>query len=211
MHSNPRSQQRRAPGGDTESLMEVDEGPINPSTPPRHTCIPDEAIQEVCEGLGFHVRPDYDDSRIGRSLDVVWSIVCRALSQDPDVCQRLASVDEYRSNVKHMGEKQFIDILRDLAKMNSWRNLLENGTFLSPFCPCTLILFCILDVFLKQCPVESSQSRWIESEDSVNGTKWLKLLHKSLIVSDRSHHTGMEFGIQRRCCKRAPCDHLQLP
>ncbi|KIM51727.1 hypothetical protein SCLCIDRAFT_605891 [Scleroderma citrinum Foug A] len=172
MHSNPSNQQRRAPGGDTESLMEVDEGPINPSTPPRHTCIPDEVIQEVCEGLGFHVRPDYDDSRIGRSLDVVWSIVCRALSQDPDVCQRLASVDEYRSNVKHMGEKQFIDILRDLAKMNSWRNLLEN------------------DVFLKQCPVESSQSRWIENEDSVN---------------------GMELGIQRRCCKRAPCDHLQLP
>ena len=191
--------------------MEVDEGPINPSTPPRHTCIPDEAIQKACERLGLNVRPDHDDEHIEQSLDVVRAIVRGALLQDPDVRPRLASEDEYRSNVKHMGEKQFIDILRDLAKTNSWRNLLENGTFLSPFGPCTLILFCILDVFLKKGPVESSQSRWIESEDSVNGTKWLKLLHKSLIVSDRSHHTGMEFGFQRRCCKRAPCDHLQLP
>ncbi|KIM54460.1 hypothetical protein SCLCIDRAFT_376421 [Scleroderma citrinum Foug A] len=166
MHSNPRNQQRRAPGGDTESLMEVDEGPINPSTPPRHTCIPDEAIQEASERLGLNVRPDHDDRFIEQSLDVVWVIVRRALSQDPDVRQRLT---------------------------NFWRNLLEN------------------DVFLKQRPVESSQSRWIESEDSVNGMRWLKLLHKSLIVSDRSYHTGMEFGIQRRCCKRAPCDHLQLP
>ena len=84
---------------------------------------------------------------------------------------RLASQEEYLSNVKHMGDERFIDLLRDLAKANSWRDLFKNGTFLSPFCLCTLILFCILDIFFKPRPVGSFRSRWIESEDSVNGTK----------------------------------------
>jgi len=173
MHSNPINQQHGEPGGDTESSMEVDEGPINPSTPPRHitsTNIPDQAIQKACKSLGRNIRPDDDNEHILLSLDVVWYLVYQALSQDPSVRPRLASEEEYLSNVK-MGEEQFLDLLRDLAKTNSWRDLLTNGTFLSPFGLCTLILFCILDIFFKQRPVGSSQLRWIESKESANGMK----------------------------------------
>jgi len=172
MHSNPINQQHGEPGGDTESSMEVDEGPINPSTPPGHiTNIPDQAIQEACEELEYIVHPDHHNKRILRSLHTFYNIVYQVLSQDPSVRPRLASQEEYLSNVKHMGEERFIDLLRDLAKTNSWRDLFKNGTFLSPFGLCTLILFCILDIFFKQRPVGSSRSRWIESEESVNGMK----------------------------------------
>jgi len=146
MHSNPSNQQHGEPGGHTESSMEVDEGPINPSTPPRHITnanIPDQAIQEACEDLGRIIRPDDHNMRILLWLGVVWFLVYQALSQDPNVSPRLASEDEYRSNVKHMGEERFFDLLRDLAKTNSWRDLFKNSTFLSLFglCAPNIILY----------------------------------------------------------------------
>jgi hypothetical protein len=112
----------------------------NPSTPTRSTppstqpkvSISDNTLQEVCQDLQRYIQPDASDKVILRSLNVVWISVNEALQEDPSLKTRLADKDEFRGNVEKYGEKQFIELLRDMAKKKNWGDLLDNRTsFLS--------------------------------------------------------------------------------
>jgi hypothetical protein len=101
-----------------ESLIQVDEpdNHVNPSmlrspigTPTsRQTrfAIPDKRIEFVCESLGRCIGPDDDDVTIQYSLKFVWLTVEHALSEDPEVIERLANMDEFEANVKDEGVKR---------------------------------------------------------------------------------------------------------
>jgi len=83
----------------------------------------------MCKKLELIIQPDDDDDSI---LGVVWFFVNKALKEGPILKPRLADEGEFRGNVQKYGEKQFIDLLKDMAKKKNWGDLLENRTsFLS--------------------------------------------------------------------------------
>jgi hypothetical protein len=79
----------------------------------------------VCESLGRCIGPDDDDVTIQYSLKFVWLTVEHALSEDPEVIERLANMDEFEANVKDEGVKKVIELLRDTAKKGSWLDMIE--------------------------------------------------------------------------------------
>jgi hypothetical protein len=152
----------------------------NPSTPTRSTppstqpkvSISDNTLQEVCQDLQRYIQPDASDKVILRSLNVVWISVNEALQEDPSLKTRLADKDEFRGNVEKYGEKQFIELLRDMAKKKNWGDLIENrASFLSSdLKPSDRVLS--LAVFFNQTPSDESnppKSEW--SEVSKNGAQ----------------------------------------
>jgi hypothetical protein len=121
--------------------MQVDEPAddhTNPSTPERpilpptvtqsRVSIPEKAVQGVCKQLERYILPGDDDNSIREDLNIVWIVVHDALSQAQTLRARLADQDEFQENVQKYGEKEFIELLRDMAKRKNWRDLLENGT-----------------------------------------------------------------------------------
>ena len=102
-------------------------------TPPqtRLANIPAEVFQESCEALGNIIRPEYDNSRIQRSLGHVWMAIRIALEKDPKLEGHLADIKEFLANVKRKGEPKFIDSLKDMAESGIWAGLFEDGMFSS--------------------------------------------------------------------------------
>ncbi len=146
MFSNPHARQLLQSGDDVfgGAPMQVEDpadNNENPSTPKRPTppstqstiCISEQTIQEMCENLDRNIRPGDDDARIRRSLGYVFVAVCDALAEDPNRKARLANRDQFEENVKQNDEQQFINLLRDIAKKGSWRDLLPNRTSFSYF------------------------------------------------------------------------------
>ncbi|KAI0274350.1 hypothetical protein BGY98DRAFT_935949 [Russula aff. rugulosa BPL654] len=86
----------------------------------------------MCDVLGRCIGPDDDDAKIQDSLKHVWFLVEGALSEDPEVIERLANVDEFEANVKDEGVKKVIELLRDTAKKGSWLDMIENRIFFKP-------------------------------------------------------------------------------
>jgi len=120
----------------SEVPMEVDEpaaGPttpkksILPSTPPR-VSIPETAVQTLREVLDDIIIPTSEDDRIQRHLGTVWFAVHEALSQDETKNTRLADEAQFLENVNEIGKEPFINLLRNMARRQYWRDLLENGT-----------------------------------------------------------------------------------
>jgi hypothetical protein len=185
----------------------------NPSTPTRPTppstqstiCISEQTIQEMCENLELfsHIIKTGDDARIRRSLGHVWFTVRRALQEDPNLKARLASEDQFKENVKQNDEQQFIDLLRDIAKKQSWRDLLQNGTsFLYFDLKCSDRVLSP-DLFLNKDFVDPTQPQWSLSEASEIGARLsLRPLYISFIVSDHSLCKCMAFQFPRRRGKR---------
>jgi hypothetical protein len=149
MDSNPHVRRQLQSEDDpfqvSESLgrLQLDE-PANdnpsPSTPTRSTLpsmqpkttIPDRALRVMCSILERSIEPDDDDDDIQYSLVTVWFNVNEALKEDPILKTRLADKGEFVENVEKYGEKQFIDLLKDMAKKKNWGDLLDNRTsFLS--------------------------------------------------------------------------------
>jgi hypothetical protein len=86
----------------------------------------------MCSILERSIEPDDDDDDIQYSLVTVWFNVNEALKEDPILKTRLADKGEFVENVEKYGEKQFIDLLKDMAKKKNWGDLLDNRTsFLS--------------------------------------------------------------------------------
>ena len=94
--------------------------------------ISDENFKDTCELLGCIVHRFYRDDDDTETQDIVpctvWSIVQKALSNDLEVIERIADVDEFKANVEHEGVKRFRELLRDTAKRGSWLDLIENST-----------------------------------------------------------------------------------
>jgi hypothetical protein len=113
------------------SLMQVDE-PVpathvksTPLSTPSRVSVPEEAVQELGKELEVYIQSSLSNDRI---LCHVWISVHDALKRDQTLRTRLANQDEFKENVKKSGEDQFIDLLKDIAKRRSWRELLENST-----------------------------------------------------------------------------------
>jgi len=200
MSSNPHAQQLLQSEDDVfgGTRMQVDnptDNNENRSTPTRPTppstqstiCISEQSIQEMCENLDRIIRPGDDDARIRRSLGLVFVAVCDALAEDPNRKARLANRDQFEENVKKEGEQQFINLLRDIAKKESWRDLLQNGTsFLYSDLKCSDRVLSP-DVFLNKNFVDPSQPKWRLSETSEIGARLsLRPLYISFIVSDHT-------------------------
>ena len=50
------------------------------------------------------------------SLEIVWGAVKRTLRNYPKMEKYLASLEEFLQNVRQKSEKEFIDLLKDMAK-----------------------------------------------------------------------------------------------
>ena len=66
-------------------------------------------FQEACEFLVNIIRPEYDDRRILRCLNIVQTIVQDALKQDMKLKRHLADEGEFVDNVKSKGRQDFIN------------------------------------------------------------------------------------------------------
>jgi len=141
---------------DDEVPMEVDEpaaaGPttpkksIPPSTTPR-VYIPEAAFETLHEVLNDIILPTSKDDRIQRHLGTIWLAVHKALSQDETKNTRLADEAQFLKNVNEIGKGSFINLLRDMARRQSWRDLLENGTYSFRLISSTLIVPCFQRCF----------------------------------------------------------------
>jgi hypothetical protein len=87
------------------------------------------------------VQPDDSDKDIQDSLIIIWFNVSKALKEDPILKARLAEEDEFQENVQKYGEKQFFDLLKDMAKKKNWGDLLENSTSFLSSASSALIVF----------------------------------------------------------------------
>jgi len=200
MSSNPHAQRPLQPVHDVfrETPMQVDDtadNNENPTTPTRPTppstkstiCISEQTIQKMCRHLERNITTDDDDDWIRQSLGQVFVAVRNALQEDPNLKARLASEAQFNENVKKEGEQQFINLLRDIAKKESWRDLLQNGTsFPYSDLECSDRVLSP-DVFLNSNFADPSQPKWSLSEASEIGARLsLRPLYISFIVSDHS-------------------------
>jgi len=112
-----------------------------------------------------------DDDCIRESLDMVFFAVSHALQEDSNLKARLANDDQFNKNVKKKDEQQFINLLRDIAKKGSWRDLLQNGTsFLYFDLKCSDRVLSP-DVFFNNDFVDPTQPQWSLSEASEIGAR----------------------------------------
>ena len=164
--------------------MQVDEvvdNPANPSTPMKlgsvspmaqsGISISDEILHTMYRTLGRQVQAGDEDDVIKDSLELVWGAVERALRNYPKMGKSLASLEEFLQNVRQKSEKEFIDLLKDMAKKKTWRDLLENGTsFLSSTLERSDHLLSP-DVFWKRVPESLDQPQWSLSQASQDGAQ----------------------------------------
>jgi hypothetical protein len=216
MSSNPHAQQLLQSEDDVcgGTLTQVDDpadNNNNPSTPRRPTppstqsriCISEQTIQKMCKQVERSIRPEDDDDWIRQSLGLVFAAVRNALAEDPNRKACLASEDQFKKNVKKKDEQQFINLLRDIAKKESWRDLLQNGTsFLYFDLECSDRILSP-DVFLNKDFVDPTQPQWrLSSASEIGARLSLRPLYISFIVSDHSLCKCMAFHFPRRRGKR---------
>ncbi len=96
--------------------------------------VPDYAVREMGDQLERFVPQLYDNSF---PPFLVWFFVNNAL-RHPEQKGLVANQEEFKENVKHLGEETFINLLRDVETRKDWPSLLRNGTaysflILSPF------------------------------------------------------------------------------
>jgi hypothetical protein len=215
MFSNPHAQQPLQSGDDVfgGAPMQVEDPADNNENPfmsARPTiCISEQTIQKMCKQVERAIRPDDDDDWIRQSLGYVFLALRDALQEDPNRKARLASEDQFKENVKKKDEQQFINLLRDIAKKESWRDLLQNGTsFLYFDLECSDRVLSP-DVFLNKDFVDPTQPQWrLSSASEIGARLSLRPLYISFIVSDHSLCKCMAFHFPRRCGKRTYYDHL---
>jgi hypothetical protein len=138
-------------------------------------------------------------------LDFVWVAVRDALQEDPNLKARLANENQFKENVKKKDEQQFINLLRDIAKKESWRDLLQNGTsFLYFELKCSQADRVLSpEVFLNNNFVDPTQPQWgLSSASEIGARLSLRPLYISFIVSDHSLCKCMAFHFPRRRGKR---------
>jgi hypothetical protein len=215
MFSNPHAQQPLQSGDDVfgGAPMQVEDPADNNENPfmsARPTiCISERTIQKMCKNLERLIRTDDDDDCVLESLDYVFFSVRNALQEDPNRKARLANEDQFKENVNKAGEQQFINLLKDIAKKKSWRDLLQNGTSFLYFDLKYSDRVLSPDVFLNSNFVDPTKPKWRLSEASEIGARLSsRLLYISFIVSDHSLYACVGYTFQRRRGKRTYEDHL---
>jgi hypothetical protein len=92
----------------------------------------EQIINLACDTLGRLVHHDDKESHILSRMKSIWGAVNGAL-YDMKASGSLAEYDEFRANVKDKGDKEFVEVLRDLAEKNCWSDLFQNCMFLFSF------------------------------------------------------------------------------
>jgi hypothetical protein len=85
----------------------------------------EQTFEDECDDLRRIVLPKDNDNRVKRALNLVWAVVSDTLKQRNK--GDLATLGQFRNNVKRKGEPQFFDLLRDIAGRDAWHELFENG------------------------------------------------------------------------------------
>jgi hypothetical protein len=133
------------PGDDVP--MEIDQLaaaiPITPTAP--RVSIPETTVQALGAFLEAVLVPLTLDP--GLVLGAVWSAVHKAFLQDETMNTRLADEGQFLENVNEIGKESFIYLLRDMARRQAWRDLLENGTYTFRLISSTLIVPCFQGCF----------------------------------------------------------------
>jgi hypothetical protein len=112
--------------------MQVLDDPVSgPSVQPERTPsvkldIPDQAIREASKFLEEIIHLDHPDVLI---LNALWQVVHTTLSPYPKIRGSIANQEEFHSNIKRQGEKDFLELVKNSARRNSWSDLLHNGIF----------------------------------------------------------------------------------
>jgi len=117
---------------------------IPPSTPPR-VSIPETTVQALGAFLEAVLVPLTLDP--GLVLGSIWNSVHEVLSQDETMKTRVADKAQFLKNVNEIGKESFINLLRDMARRQSWRDLLKNGTYSFRLISSTLIVPCFQRCF----------------------------------------------------------------
>ena len=99
--------------------------PTLPSTQPR-VSIPEEKVQLLGHQLGRQIQPGDSNACIRTSLSFVWVAVNERLKEHMPA-ERLATLVEFQKNIREEGEDAFIELLKDMAKKGTWRDLFQNG------------------------------------------------------------------------------------
>jgi len=97
-------------------------------TPPR-VSIPATDFREICKFLETDVLPTSSDDWIRCRLAITWFTVNDALLKDKSLRPHLANQEQFRKNLDKIGELSFIKLLKDIARRQSWQDLLEHGTY----------------------------------------------------------------------------------
>ena len=166
--------------------MQVDEAVdnlANPSTPIRlqsvspmaqsGICISDNILRRMYKNLECAFQPDdeYDDIEVELFEVLMEQLLVIVKPAFTKMKKYLPSLEEFLQNIRQKDEKEFMGLLKDMAKKNSWRDLLENGTsslsstlersshLLSP------------DVFRKQNPKRLNKPQWSLSSASQDGAQ----------------------------------------
>ena len=97
---------------------------IPPSTPPR-VSIPEVAFQTLYEVLNGIILPTSKNDRIQRHLGTIWFAVHEALARRNNERGHVLPIrPNFLENVNEIGKELFIALLRDMARRESWRDLL---------------------------------------------------------------------------------------
>ena len=92
------------------------------------------------ETLERLVCQDDDDAKIQYSLRFVWLTVQEALSEGPEVIERLADRDGFEAELSPIKRKGH----RDMAKKGSWLDTIESSTSIALLTFITsLTMFCV--------------------------------------------------------------------
>jgi hypothetical protein len=122
----------------SEVCMQVDEPAAGEPTMPKKFSLPtpprvsmtETTFRNLCQNLELDVRPTYSDDLIQQRLAMTWFTVNQALSKDKSLRPRLANQDQFKKNLDKIGELSFVKLLKDIARKQSWRDLLEHGTYI---------------------------------------------------------------------------------
>ena len=104
-------------------------------------------------------------------MGIVFVTVYNALQEDLNIKACLANNDQFEENVKKKDEQQFINLLRDITKKESWQDLLQNGiSFLYFNLKCSDRILSP-DMFLNSNFIDPTQPQWSLTEASKIGVR----------------------------------------
>jgi hypothetical protein len=142
---------------DDEVLMEVNQPAAVGQTMPKKSIppltasrvsIPEMTVQALSALLGAVLKlpPTLDPKFL---LIAIWGPIYEALSQDEILKTCLVNEGQFLKNVNEIGMESFINLLRDMARRQSWLDLLENSMYCLCLISSTLIVL-FPEIFLKK-------------------------------------------------------------
>jgi hypothetical protein len=95
--------------------------------------IPDSVVEPFGELLSLLCGHLYDsDVDLKRSFGVIWFAVTETLLKVRGLEELIVTQGVYKENIQHLGERDFLLLLRNTLASEDWRSFLKNGIFPVP-------------------------------------------------------------------------------